>query len=56
MNKINYDKINHNRFGTKAYAEYNYIKKMASGNRKVVKYRTNYISTIDIPYAKYVLK
>lgn len=40
----------------KSYAEYIYVKRDKSGKKKEVKFISKYISTIDIPYAKYKLK
>lgn len=37
-------------------AEYIYIKKDKNGKKKEMKFVTKFISTIDIPYAKYLLK
>lgn len=51
-----YLKNNINNSNKKSRAEYIYIKKDKTGQKKEVKFITKYISTIDIPYAKYTLK
>ena len=40
----------------KSIAEYIYIKNDKFGQKKEKKFTSKYISTIDIPYAKYSLK
>lgn len=56
MDLLKYEKDNFtNRTGVKTYAEYEYIKRTKEG-KKIVRFRTNYVSTIDIPYARYKLK
>jgi len=42
--------------GKKSVAEYIYVKKEKDGTKKNVKFETKYVSTIDIPYGKYILK
>lgn len=52
FNKSVNDKVN----GKKNTAEYIYIKKNKDGTKKELKFESKYVSTIDIPYGKYILK
>lgn len=52
-NSLKNEKNNENK---KSIAEYIYIKKSKSGKKIEKKFISKYASTIDIPYAKYILK
>lgn len=59
-NNYNYDNVylkdSFNNTKKKYVAEYIYMINDKSGQKKEKKFTSKYVSTIDIPYAKYILK
>ncbi len=55
INNYNYLK-NKNNEDKKSVAEFVYFKKNKFGKKEEKKFISKYVSTIDIPYAKYILK
>lgn len=51
-----YVKNSMNSSNKKSIAEYIYVKKDKSGKKQEKKFISKYVATIDIPYAKYILK
>lgn len=47
---------NKNNSGVKTKAEFTYYKKDKDGKIKTSKFVSKFVSTIDIPYGKYILK
>ena len=56
INNYNNLKSEKNNQTKKSVAEYIYIKKSKFGKKVEKKFISKYVSTIDIPYAKYILK
>lgn len=51
-----YLKNNKTNSGKKSVAEFTYLVKDKSGKKREKKFISRYASTIDIPYARYVLR